>query len=34
LIIVRNGEDFGEWGGDWFDLFYDFASLIELEVEN
>jgi CubicO group peptidase (beta-lactamase class C family) len=34
LIIVRNGEDFGEWGGDWSDLFYKFASAIELEADD
>jgi CubicO group peptidase (beta-lactamase class C family) len=32
LIIVRNGEAFGQFGTDWFAPFFQFASLIELEA--
>jgi CubicO group peptidase (beta-lactamase class C family) len=33
LIIVRNGEDFGNIGQKgWWDMFYQFASAIELEA--
>ena len=36
LIIVRNGESYGEFNGiqGWLDMFYQFASDIELEVED
>ena len=33
LIIVRNGEAYGEFGQTWEDIFYQFASDIELEVD-
>ena len=32
LIIVRNGETYGEFGQTWPDIFYKFASAIELEA--
>ncbi len=32
LIIVRNGEAYGEFGQYWPDIFYFFASAIELEA--
>ena len=32
LIIVRNGEAYGEFGQTWEDIFYQFASDIELEA--
>ncbi|MGB2896635.1 MAG: serine hydrolase [Anaerolineales bacterium] len=34
LIIVRNGEAYGEFGQTWPDIFYKFASAIELEAGN
>lgn len=36
LIIVRNGESYGEFDGaqGWLDMFYQFASIIEPEVVN
>jgi CubicO group peptidase (beta-lactamase class C family) len=35
LIIVRNGESFGEFGGgqDWLNMFYQFASRIEIKAD-
>jgi CubicO group peptidase (beta-lactamase class C family) len=33
LIIVRNGEAYGEFGQTWEDIFYQFASDIELEAD-
>jgi CubicO group peptidase (beta-lactamase class C family) len=32
LIIIRNGEAYGEFGQYWPDIFYKFASDIELET--
>jgi CubicO group peptidase (beta-lactamase class C family) len=32
LIIVRNGEAYGDFGQYWPDIFYQFASAIELET--
>ena len=33
LIIVRNGESYGEFGSrDWLDMFYQFTGSIELEA--
>jgi CubicO group peptidase (beta-lactamase class C family) len=32
LIIVRNGQAYGEFGQYWPDIFYQFATAIELEV--
>jgi CubicO group peptidase (beta-lactamase class C family) len=32
LIIVRNGEAYGEFGQYWPDIFYQFASDLELET--
>lgn len=34
LIIVRNGEAYGEFGQTWEDIFYQFASDIELEADD
>ncbi len=36
LIIVRNGESYGEFDGaqGWLDMFYQFASRIELEADD
>jgi CubicO group peptidase (beta-lactamase class C family) len=34
LIIVRNGEAYGQFGTDWFAPFYQFASSIELEADD
>lgn len=36
LIIVRNGESYGEFGGaqGWLDMFYQFASSIELKADD
>jgi len=36
LIIVRNGESYGEFDGaqGWLDMFYQFASSIELEADD
>ena len=36
LIIVRNGESYGEFDGaqGWLDMFYKFASSIELEADD
>lgn len=33
LIIVRNGEAYGEFGQTWEDIFYQFASDIELKAD-
>jgi CubicO group peptidase (beta-lactamase class C family) len=33
LIIIRNGEAYGEFGQTWPDIFYQFASDIEIEAD-